>query len=106
VEIWVAGDIRVLRDPAEQLHPIRPVRSGTVGGMNRVTVNPDVMGGVPCLRGLRIPVATVVNMVAGGLTVQQIVDELPPLEPDDVAAALRFAADAVSDREIVLQATA
>ena len=64
------------------------------------------MGGVPCLRGLRIPVATVVNMVAGGMTVQEIVDELPPLEADDVAAALRFAADAVSDREILLQATA
>ncbi len=74
--------------------------------MARITVNPNVMGGVPCLRGLRIPVATVVNMVAGGMTVQEIVAELPPLEPDDVAAALRFAADAVSDREIDLQATA
>ncbi len=76
------------------------------GVMNRITVDPKVMGGVPCLRGLRIPVATVVSMVAGGLTVQEIVDELPPLEADDVAAALRFAADAVSDREIWLQATA
>lgn len=47
------------------------------------------MGGVPCLRGLRIPVATVVNMVAGGLTVEEIIDELPPLEPDDIAAAVR-----------------
>lgn len=69
-------------------------------------MDPKVMGGVPCMRGLRIPVATVVNMVAGGMTVQAIVDELPPLEADDVAAALRFAADAVSDREILLQATA
>ncbi len=69
-------------------------------------MDPNVMGGVPCLRGLRIPVATVVNMVAGGLTAEEIVDELPPLEADDVAAALRFAADAVSDREIVLRATA
>lgn len=74
--------------------------------MQRITVDPNVMGGVPCLRGLRIPVATVVNMIAGGLTVQDILDELPPLEGDDVAAALRFAADAVSDREILLQATA
>lgn len=64
------------------------------------------MGGGPCLRGLRIPVATVVNMVAGGMTAQQIVDELPPLEIEDVAAALRFAADAVADREIPLQPTA
>ena len=74
--------------------------------MDRITVDPAVMGGVPCLRGLRIPVATVVNMVAGGMTSQQIVAELPPLEIDDVAAALRFAADAVADREIPLQPTA
>lgn len=74
--------------------------------MDRITVDPAVMGGVPCLRGLRIPVATVVNMVAGGMTAQQIVDELPPLEIDDVAAALRFAADAVADREIPLQPSA
>lgn len=74
--------------------------------MDRITVDPAVMGGVPCLRGLRIPVATVVNMVAGGMTAQQIVDELPPLELDDIAAALRFAADAVADREIPLQPTA
>ena len=74
--------------------------------MERITVDPAVMGGVPCLRGLRIPVATVVNMVAGGMTARQIVDELPPLEVDDIAAALRFAADAVADREIPLQPTA
>ena len=74
--------------------------------MARITIDPAVMGGVPCLRGLRIPVATVLNMVAGGLTAQQIVEELPPLEMEDVAAALRFAADAVADREIPLQPTA
>jgi uncharacterized protein (DUF433 family) len=74
--------------------------------MDRITVDPAVMGGVPCLRGLRIPVATVVNMVAGGMTAEQIVDELPPLEIDDIAAALRFAADAVADREIPLQPSA
>lgn len=74
--------------------------------MDRITIAPAVMGGVPCLRGLRIPVATVVNMVAGGMTAPQIVDELPPLEIEDVAAALRFAADAVADREIPLQPTA
>ena len=74
--------------------------------MERVTVDPAAMGGVPCLRGLRIPVAMVVNMVAGGMTAEQIVDELPPLEVDDVTAALRFAADAVADREIPLQLSA
>ncbi len=72
--------------------------------MARITIDPAVMGGVPCLRGLRIPVAIVVNMAAGGLTPQQIVEELPPLEIEDVAAASRFAADA--DREISLRSTA
>lgn len=64
------------------------------------------MGGVPCIRGLRIPVATIVGMVAGGMTADEVVNELPPLELADVAAALRFAADAVADREIPLQPTA
>jgi len=82
----------------------RAIAETSYGGlMNRITLDPKVMGGVPCLRGLRIPVATVVNMVAGGLSTQEIVDELPPLEAGDVAAALRFAADAVSDREILRQ---
>ena len=74
--------------------------------MDRITVNPRQMGGVPCIRGLRIPVATVLGMLADGMTAQQIVTELPPLEPNDIAAALRYAADTASDREIPLQQTA
>ena len=74
--------------------------------MDRITANARQMGGVPCIRGLRIPVATVLGMLADGLSAQQIVTELPPLEPDDIAAALRYAADTVSDREMPLQQTA
>jgi uncharacterized protein (DUF433 family) len=74
--------------------------------VDRITVNPKQMGGVPCIRGLRIPVATVVGMIANGMTPDEVVNELPPLDLDDVAAALRFAADAVADREIPLQPTA
>ncbi len=74
--------------------------------MERITVNPRQMGGLPCIRGLRIPVATVVGMIADGMTPDEIVAELPSLELDDVSAALRFAADAVADREIPLQPTA
>lgn len=55
----------------------------------RITVDPDVMGGMPTIRGLRIPVATVVAMVADGLTAAEIVDDLPDLSLDDVAEALR-----------------
>jgi uncharacterized protein (DUF433 family) len=74
--------------------------------VDRITVNPKQMGGVPCIRGLRIPVATVVGMIASGMTPDEVVDELPPLVLADVSAALRFAADAVADREIPLQPTA
>lgn len=69
----------------------------------RITVEVDKMGGVPCLRGLRIPVATVVGMVADGMTADEIVAELPPLELADVEAALRYAADAVLERELPLR---
>ena len=79
---------------------------GRLRAMDRITVNPRQMGGVPCLRGLRIPVATVIGMIADGMTPQDIVDELPPLELDDITAALRFAADAVADREIPLRTSA
>jgi uncharacterized protein (DUF433 family) len=72
----------------------------------RITVNPDQMGGVPCLRGLRIPVATVVAMVADGMTTEEILTELPDLEADDIREALRFAADAVRERQLPLLHTA
>ena len=72
----------------------------------RITVDPDVMGGLPCIRGFRIPVATVVAMVADGMTVAEILADLPDLEADDVAEALRYAAEAVRERELPLRPTA
>ena len=69
----------------------------------RITVEPDKMAGQPCIRGLRIPVATVVAMVADGMSVAEIVDEMPDLEPEDVYEALRYAADAVRERELPLR---
>lgn len=69
---------------------------------DRITVDPRQMGGVPCVRGLRIPVATVVGMVADHMTDQEIVAALPDLEPADIEQALRFAAEAVRERELPL----
>nr|MBA3620282.1 DUF433 domain-containing protein [Acidothermales bacterium] len=63
-------------------------------------------GGMPCIRALRIPVATVVAMVADGMTTQEIVGELPDLEPDDVAEALHYAAEALRERELPIRHTA
>ena len=60
------------------------------------------MNGVPCIRGLRIPVATVVGMVAEGMAQQEILGDLPDLEPEDIQAALIFAAEAVRERELPL----
>lgn len=71
-----------------------------------ITVDPDVMGGVPTIRGLRIPVATVVAMVADGMSVAEIIGELPDLTPEDVAEALRYAAEAARERELPLRHSA
>jgi uncharacterized protein (DUF433 family) len=66
----------------------------------RVTVNPEQMGGVPCIRGLRIPVATVVGLVAEGMTEAQILEAYPDLTADDIHEALEFAAEVVLERAL------
>jgi uncharacterized protein (DUF433 family) len=66
----------------------------------RITADPAQMGGVPCLRGLRIPVATVVALVAEGLTNAEIVAFYPDLESDDIREALLFAAEAVREHSL------
>lgn len=68
----------------------------------RITVDPDQMGGVPCIRGLRIPAATVVGMVADNMTPDEILEAYPDLESQDIQEALRFAAEAVLERELPL----
>ena len=65
----------------------------------RITVDPKQMGGVPCIRGLRIPVAAVVGMVAEGMTNDEILEAYPDLEIDDLREALKYAAEAVQERE-------
>ena len=70
-----------------------------------ITVDPKKMGGVPCIRGLRIPVATVVEMVAEGMSEGEILQAYPDLEPEDIREALRYAAVAVREREIPLLST-
>jgi uncharacterized protein (DUF433 family) len=65
----------------------------------RVTIRQDQMGGVPCIRGLRIPVQTVVRMVANGLSNEEILDLYPDLEAEDIREALLYAAEKVQDSE-------
>ncbi len=70
----------------------------------RITTNPQQMAGVPCIRGLRIPVATVVGMIADGMTTGEILDAYPDLEAEDVREAILYAAEAVRERELPLRA--
>jgi len=71
---------------------------------NRITVNPNQMDGVPCIRGLRIPVSTVVGMVADGMNLKEMLKAFPDLEAEDIPEALRYAAEAVRERVLPLVA--
>ncbi|HUO44264.1 MAG TPA: DUF433 domain-containing protein [Burkholderiales bacterium] len=70
--------------------------------LDRITFDPAVMGGKPCLRGLRVTVGTLVGLVAGGKTTQQILALYPYLEADDITQALRYAAWRAEEIELPL----
>jgi uncharacterized protein (DUF433 family) len=70
--------------------------------LTRITVDPSQMDGVPCIRGLRIPVATVVGMIADGMAIEAVLEAFPDLEDEDVREALHYAAAAVRERELPL----
>jgi uncharacterized protein (DUF433 family) len=69
---------------------------------SRITLDPHQMGGVPCIRHLRIPVATIVDMMAENIGVAEVLEAYPDLEVEDVREALRYAAEAVRERELPL----
>ncbi len=73
---------------------------------DRITAEPDKMGGVPCIRGLRIPVATVIAMLADRMTPQEILADLPDLTEEDVMQALQYAAETLRERELPLRQSA
>ena len=68
----------------------------------RITIDPARMGGVPCIRNIRIPVATVVGMIAEGMTEAEILERYPDLEPADIKEALMYAAEAVREKTLPL----
>jgi uncharacterized protein (DUF433 family) len=59
--------------------------------LSRITINPEQCGGRPCIRGMRIRVTDVLDLLAAGLSAEQVLEELPDLEPEDITAALQFA---------------
>jgi uncharacterized protein (DUF433 family) len=73
-----------------------------VKNFDRITVDPAQMGGVPCVRRLRIPVATVLRLLAGGLSEGEILAEYPDLERKDIRESLRFASAWAMERELSL----
>ena len=72
---------------------------------DRITVEPDKLGGVRCIRGMRVPVATVVAMVADSMTIEEIIADFPELEPEDVRVALHYAAEALLEQALPLTST-
>ena len=68
----------------------------------RITVNPNKMGGVPCIRSLRIPAATVLRMLAGGMNEQEILADYPDLQTEDIRECLNFAAASAMERELAM----
>lgn len=68
----------------------------------RITISHTQMGGVPCIRGLRIPVSTVIGMIADGMADAEILRLFPDLQLEDIREALRYAAEAVRERELPL----
>ena len=73
---------------------------------DRITVDPRQMGGLPCIRGMRITVSTIIGQLAAGRTIDDVLGDYPYLERADVLAALEYAAAVVSSRELLLEDTA
>jgi uncharacterized protein (DUF433 family) len=73
---------------------------------SRITADPERFGGMPCIRDLQFPVASVVAMFADGMTFDEILAEHPDLEIDDLREALRYASQAVTERELPLRTSA
>ncbi|MEH1838667.1 MAG: DUF433 domain-containing protein [Nostoc sp.] len=67
-------------------------------GLERVTFDPRIMAGQACIRGMRIPVSLVVNLVANGKSVEKILEEYPDLEPEDIRQSLLYAAWLTQER--------
>jgi uncharacterized protein (DUF433 family) len=69
---------------------------------DRITFNPEVMGGKPTIRGMRVTVGTIVGLIGTGRTVEQVLADYPYLEREDVLQALRYAAWRADERELTL----
>ena len=75
-----------------------------MGQLDRITQDPGLMGGKPCVRGMRVTVGMIVGQISAGLSIEEVLKEYPYLERDDITQALRYAAWRAEEREITLAA--
>lgn len=68
--------------------------------LNRITVNPDVMVGKPTIRGLRITVEQILKAFAGGITAEELLEDYPELEKEDIQAVLLYASERISEEQV------
>jgi uncharacterized protein (DUF433 family) len=73
---------------------------------DRITLNPDRCFGKPCIRGLRMPVASILSYLSSGMTVDEVLKEWPELEREDIFQALGYAALSMEERVVFLEETA
>ena len=73
-----------------------------MGQLNRITQQPEIMGGKACIRGMRVAVGMVVGQISAGHSVEEILADYPYLERDDIMQALRYAAWRAEEREVML----
>jgi uncharacterized protein (DUF433 family) len=97
----IGGDTCLAGFPSyRQVDLVKKQPGGTImTGYDRITFDPQILGGRACIRGMRLSVSLIVNLVAQGMTAEQIVSEYPALEIDDVRQALQYAA-ALTNEEI------
>jgi uncharacterized protein (DUF433 family) len=77
-------------------------RSKIMRELDRITLNPEIMGGKPCIRGLRVTVGTILGLLASGHSEEEILQAYPYLEPEDIRAALAYATWRVEEREVTV----
>jgi len=77
-----------------------------MSGLTRITLDPAVMGGKPCIRGLRVTVGTVVGLLAAGRTIEEVLEAYPYLEEEDIREALAYAAWRAQEAEVPLDPAA
>ncbi len=99
IEGWQGGAYHYLGIAGQELYNSRMSRDNL---LSRITVDPELCHGKPCIRGLRYPVESILEYLAGGDSVEQVLAEFPDLERDDILACLEFSRKMVAAKSVHL----